>query len=139
MSNDILVKALRLLQNSDTCVVGSMDRYGYPAMRAMLNRREHEGMKTVCFTTNVSSRHVTEFRQNDRASVYFYDPQVFQGLLLKGTMVVSTDQDLRNQLWRDGDNVYYKLGPTDPDYCVMLFTASNGRWYENLTHHDFAL
>jgi general stress protein 26 len=27
--------------------------------------------------------------------------------------------------------MYYPLGVTDPDYCVLKFTAENGRMYEN--------
>ena len=137
MNQDIEIKALALMARSDICVVSSIDANGFPATRAMLNRRDYTGMKQIYFSTNTSSQHVMEYRDNPAASVYFHDPQLFQGLLLRGRMEVSTDQQLKNNLWRDGDNIYYQLGPTDPDYCVMLFTASNGRWYEDLGKHDF--
>jgi hypothetical protein len=29
------------------------------------------------------------------------------------------------------------LGITDPDYCVLKFTAANGRMYENFHSYDF--
>ena len=125
-------KALSLIGRSKTCVVGSIDANGFPAIRAMLQPRIQDGMNQLIFGTNTSSLHVGEYSSNPAATVYFYDPQLFQGLLLRGRMEVSTDQALRDSIWRDGDDIYYKLGPMDPDYCVMLFTADNGRWYENL-------
>lgn len=132
----VLVKALALLDRAETCILGSIDRNGYPAMRAMLQPRKRTGMKQILFSTNTSSRHIEEYRNNPLASVYFYDPQLFQGLLLRGRMEVSTDQMLRDGIWREGDEMYYKLGPTDPDYAVMLFTADNGRWYEDMKSYD---
>lgn len=108
-------------------------------MRAMLQPRERDGMNQLIFSTNTSSQHVREYRDNPAAAVYFYDPQLFQGLLLRGKMLVADDQLMRNRIWRDGDEVYYKLGPTDPDCCAMLFTAHGGRWYENLEKHDLKI
>jgi general stress protein 26 len=29
------------------------------------------------------------------------------------------------------------MGVTDPDYCVLKFTADNGRMYENFHSYDF--
>jgi general stress protein 26 len=33
--------------------------------------------------------------------------------------------------------MYYKGGVTDPDYCVLKFTATKGRFYCNFQHADF--
>ena len=139
LSKDLEDKVLSLLVRSDTCLVTSIDEKGYPTVRAMLKPREITGMKTFAFGTNTSSRHVGHYQSVDKASLYFYDPQLFQGLLFRGRMETTSRQELRDGLWRDGDNVYYQLGPTDPDYCVMLFTADNGRWYENLHSLDFTI
>jgi general stress protein 26 len=57
--------------------------------------------------------------------------------MLKGTMAVLQDQPTRDRIWRDGDEMYYPLGITDPDYCVLKFTAANGRMYENFHSYDF--
>ena len=34
-------------------------------------------------------------------------------------------------IWRDGDTMYYPLGVTDPDYCVLKFTSNTMRTYNN--------
>jgi general stress protein 26 len=33
--------------------------------------------------------------------------------------------------------MYYPGGVTDPDYCVLKFTAVKGRYYANFKSEDF--
>ena len=40
-------------------------------------------------------------------------------------------------LWQEGDTMYYKEGVTDPDYCVLKFTAVKGRYYSNFSFGGF--
>ncbi len=56
-----------------------------------------------------------------------------------GEMTVITDQKIKDHIWRDGDTLYYKLGVTDPDYCVLHFKAKNGRFYSNFSSTDFVI
>ncbi len=35
--------------------------------------------------------------------------------------------------------MYYKEGVTDPDYCVLRFTAFKGRYYSNFKSEDFEI
>ena len=42
-------------------------------------------------------------------------------------------------IWREGDTMYYPEGVNDPDYCVLRFTASAGRYYSNFKSEDFAI
>ena len=59
--------------------------------------------------------------------------------MLVGRMEVSQDIELKKALWHDGDTMYYKQGVTDPDYCVLKFTAQKGRRYCNLNSENFIL
>lgn len=135
----ILASASLLVGRAETCVLSSLALDGYPAMRAMLAPRERTGMKQLIFSTNTSSLHVDEFHVDPRGCVYFYDPKLFQGLLLRGTVEIDDTKEMRERIWRDGDEVYYPLGVTDPDYTTMTFTATQGRWYENFIKVDFYL
>jgi general stress protein 26 len=54
-------------------------------------------------------------------------------------MQVLKDAASKEMIWRDGDNVYYSLGVTDPDYCVLKFTAISGRYYANFKSEDFEI
>lgn len=35
--------------------------------------------------------------------------------------------------------MYYPLGVTDPDYCVLCFTTQSGRYYSNFKSEDFVV
>lgn len=43
----------------------------------------------------------------------------------------------RQMIWRDGDTEYYPGGVSDPDYCVLKFTAMSGRYYSNFVSEEF--
>jgi general stress protein 26 len=59
--------------------------------------------------------------------------------MLVGTMQVLTDAESKETIWRDGDTTYYPGGVTDPDYCVLKFTANKGRYYSNFSSEDFGI
>ena len=69
------------IDKATTCLISSVDEEGFPQTRAMLGIRYREGIKEFYFTTNTSSQKVQQFRANEKASVYFYDPVNFVGML----------------------------------------------------------
>jgi general stress protein 26 len=81
--------------------------------------------------------HVKQYLENPKASIYFYDKRFYRGVMLKGTMEVLTDSKSKEEIWREGDEIYYPLGVTDSDYCVLKFTAQSGRYYSNFRSEDF--
>lgn len=105
----------------------------------MLQPREREGIKTFWFSTNTSSNKVKCFRQNNKASIYFVDRRFFRGVSLVGTVEVLETQEAKERIWQMGDTMYYKKGVTDPDYCVLKFTATKGRYYSNFKSEDFEI
>ena len=120
-----------------TAFVGSIDKEGFPNIKAMLQPRKREGIKTFFFTTNTSSMRVRQFLDNDKACIYFCDYRFFRGAMLRGKMEVLTDSASKEMIWREGDTEYYAEGVTDPDYCVLKFTAISGRFYCNFRSEDF--
>jgi general stress protein 26 len=126
-----------LIDKAGVSFIGSIDCEGFPNMKAMLLPRKREGIKYFYFTTNTSSMRVGQYRENPKACVYFCDKRFFRGVMLKGTMEVLEDSHSKEMIWRDGDTMYYPLGVTDPDYCVLKFTAYNGRFYSNFKSENF--
>lgn len=61
----------------------------------------------------------------------------YNGVMLRGKMEVLTDQEIKNKIWRKGDTIFYAEGVTDPDYCVLKFTAESGRYYSDLKTENF--
>ena len=107
----------------------------------MLQPRKREGIKVLYLylTTNTSSMRVAQYRKNDRASIYFCDTRFFRGVMLCGTMEVLTDDASKEMIWEEGDTMYYPEGVTDPDYCVLKFTAISGRYYSNFKSESFVV
>ncbi len=84
---------------------------------------------------------VGQYLKNPNASVYFYRKGLFRytGVMLKGRMEVLTDQKTKDMIWQKSDTVFYKKGVADPDYCVLKFTAAEGRYYCDLKTESFKL
>ena len=116
-----------------------IDSRGFPTTRAMLAPREREGVRVFWFSTNTSSQKVAAFRRNPKGSIYFVDRLFFRGASLSGTVEVLEDPESKERLWRRGDTMYYSRGVTDPDYCVLKFTAERGRYYRNFKSEDFSI
>lgn len=126
-----------LIDHQNTSFVGSVDESGFPEIKAMLPPRRREGLRTFYFTTNTSSMRVAHYRSHPQASIYFMDRRFFRGVMLKGTMEVLEDAGAKGFIWQQGDETYYPLGVTDPDYCVLRFSAETGRYYRNFGSEDF--
>jgi DNA-binding HxlR family transcriptional regulator/general stress protein 26 len=139
MGEKIKLKTLELIKKSTVSFIGSISSEGFPDIKAMLAPREINGLKEIFFSTNTSSMRVSQFRENPKASLYFYNEQLFLGVLLEGTMEVITDSSVKKRIWREGDTLYYKNGTEDEDYCVLHFTAKSGRFYENFSSVSFEI
>ena len=131
----------RFVGKQDVSFVCSVDDDGFPNVKAMLKPRKRNGLKEFWFSTNTSSMRVRQYQDNPKASIYFYHKGLirYEGVMLKGTMEVLTDQATKDMIWRKGDSVFYKKGATDPDYCVLKFTAESGRYYKDLKTENFTV
>ncbi|MCX7708507.1 MAG: pyridoxamine 5'-phosphate oxidase family protein [Clostridia bacterium] len=135
---EAIKEGLKLAGESRNAIVGSIGEDAYPNQKCMFNM-ESEGLKTIWFGTNTSSKRVAQFRKNPKASVYFVDFDGFRGLMLVGDMEVLEDLESKKRLWREGYEMYYPQGVTDPDYCVLRFTAKSGNFYHGLENVSFEI
>lgn len=134
---DVIKTIGKIIDKSGVSMIGSVDSESFPNMKAMLPPRKRAGIKEIYFTTNTSSMRVKQYLENPKASVYFFDKRFFRGVMLRGTMEVLTDPESKEEIWKAGDTIYYPKGVTDPDYCVLKFTAQNGRYYSHFKSEDF--
>ena len=134
-------KLTAFINKQKVAFICSVDGEGYPNVKAVLKPRKTEGFRTFWFSTNTSSMRVKQYLENPRASIYFYHKGLvrYTGVMLKGRMEVLTDEETKRAIWRRGDTVFYKGGVTDPDYCVLKFTAESGRYYRDLKTEDFTV
>ena len=126
------------IEGQKTAFIASVDEDGFPNIKAMFSPAKMEG-NSFYFSTNTSSMRTQQFMKNPKASIYFFSKGRFkyEGIMLTGTMEVLQDDKTKQEIWRTGDTMYYKQGVTDPDYCVLKFTAIRGRYYCDLKTESF--
>jgi general stress protein 26 len=131
-------ESLDLVNNSTIAMLGTNGDDGYPNIKAMI-KMENEGLKTIWFSTNTSSKRVAQLKRDSKVCVYLVDMDQWKGLMLVGTIEVLQDMESRQRLWRPGYEKYYPLGVTDPDYSVLRFTAQWGNYYHALSNVSFEI
>lgn len=129
---------MKFIQKQKTAFIASVSEDGFPTIKAMFMPRKIEG-NCFYFSTNTSSMRSQQFLNNPKASIYFYNKGRFryEGVMLTGTMEVLQDEEIKREIWCIGDSMFYKEGVTDPDYCVLKFTAIRGRHYCDLKTESF--
>ena len=71
-SKEIYSEALDLANRSTIAMLGTNNESGYPNIKAMI-KKENEGLKTIWFSTNTSSKRVSQIAKDPRTCVYFVD------------------------------------------------------------------
>jgi general stress protein 26 len=135
---EAIAEGLALANQAKIAMLGTKGDDGYPNIKAMI-KVENQGLKTIWFSTNTSSKRVAQLLHDPKACVYFVDFDQWKGLMLVGTVEVLQDAESRKRLWTEGDERYYPLGVTDPDYSVLRFTAKWGNYYHALSNVTFPL
>jgi general stress protein 26 len=143
MTNFINIEKIeRFIAKRKVAFLASIDDEEFPNVKAVLRpRKSMEGLKTFYFSTNTSSKHVQQFRAKSKACIYFYRKGLikYQGVMLKGTMEVLETEEIKKRFWGFGDKMFYPKGVTDPDYCILRFTATSGRYYCDLKTESFEI
>ena len=128
-----------LIDKQSVSFISSVDENGYPNTKAMLPPVKREGIKTFYWHTNSPSLRVKQYRDNPKACIYFCDKRFFRGVMLKGTMEVLDNEDVKKEIWKDDFSMYYTGGMNGGDFIILRFTAESGRFYSNFRSEDFVI
>ena len=140
MNEKIISEIKKLRDNSPVAYVGSVNETGFPQIKGMLVF-EHGGIRIQYFSTNTSSKRVSQFLKNPKACVYYCDDtkDKYKGALFTGTIEVCTDRETKAMLWRDGCEIYYPKGIDDEDNCVYKFSAETVNFYCGMTNTTLSI
>ena len=129
----------KFIDKCKVSIISSVDEAGFPNTKAMLRPRKRNGLREFYFSTNTSSMRVGQFQKNPNACIYFYRKGLinYTGVMLTGKVEVLADEKSKRMIWKKGDTRFYREGVNDPDYCVLRFTSSSGRYYRNLKTENF--
>lgn len=135
---DLTKNIIELVDRQEVCFLSFIDENGFPSTRTMLNPRKRRDIKEFYLTTNTKSKKVQALLANPRACLYFYDRPLYRGIAFTGNVEVIYDQTIKDEVWRDMDVIFYE-GNTDPDYCVLKFTAVSARYYQDYSSIDIKI
>lgn len=116
----IIEKAAELLNGCAEFVLTSINEDGYPRASVVSNVQS-DGVKKAWCATGLSSKKTKNFMKNPKASLCFW--QNGNSVSLVGTVAVKTDTQTKEALWQDWFVEHFPGGATDPDYCVLEFSA----------------
>lgn len=136
--NELTDNIINLVDRQEVCFLSFIDKNNFPTTRTMLNPRKRNGLKEFYLTTNSNSQKVQALLANPKAGLYFYDRPLYRGVAFAGTVEVIYDQTVKDEVWRDMDIIFYESN-TDPDYCVLKFTATSARYYQDYRSIDIEL
>ena len=128
-----------LIDRQSVSYISSVDENGYPNTKAMLAPVKRDGIKVLYWHTNAPSMRIKQYRNNPKSCIYFCDKRFFRGVMLRGTMEVVDDMELKKEIWRDEFSIYYQGGIDGGDFIILKFTAENGRYYSNFHSEDFEI
>lgn len=133
-------------------------------MAESLSKRDHllklvEGFDNGMFATktpdgNIHGRPMSIVKVGDAGEVYLnsgaQDPKIeelerdpraallMQGKMtwvaLQGTVQVSRDRKLIDELWREDWKVWYPAGKDDPTLRILIFDTHSGEYWDNTSH-----
>lgn len=140
--NEFRQMCLKLMETCRAAYLTVIDREGFPQTRAMFNLRnkemwpklvpifsKHQGDFMILFTTNTSSEKVPQIQANPKVSVYYCNPDIWQGFTVNGEIEIVNDSELKRSLWHEGWERYYPKGYDDPDHTVLrLFPKLAKGW-----------
>ena len=138
---------LNLLETGWPAYLTTVDGEGFPQTRAMFNLRnkerfpklvpffeEHNEEFMILFTTNTSSTKIDDIRSRPKASIYYCNPENWQGVMFGGTIEIVEDLEMKKALWHDGWERYYPQGFDDPDHTVLRVMPTIARgWTGSMT------
>lgn len=137
MKVTVMNKYIKRLLNMKIAFAGS-ESNGTPYIKAMLVSRRESG-NIFYFDSNNGSNRVAQWLKNPNACIYFYGRPIYRGVMLTGTMEIINDMELKRAYWKPSMKSIYKGGVTDPDYCILKFTADKGRYYAMFKSEDFEI
>jgi len=137
-----LEKVEELHKKVSTFFLSCVGQDGYPLTKAVVPGKYRESLKEIYFCTNTSSKFATEIDQNPKCGVYFYSRKFlwFKGCFLKGNMEIVADMSVKEKYWQNMyKNAYPQKTFTDPEFCVLKFVPTQGRYYADFTIANFEI
>lgn len=91
---------------------------GYPRGRLMADANVAEDW-TLWYATFTSSRKVQEIASQPKVTLFYERKRDQAFACVMGEAEVCTDQQTKDEYWKEDWRTFWPQGPTDPDYCII--------------------
>jgi general stress protein 26 len=142
----------KLMVESPAAYLTTIDENGFPITRAMFNLRNQEQFPeftdffqnqdneyVIYISTNTASSKVTHIQNNPKISVYYCNPEEFEGTMFGGVAEIIEDREIKHAMWLDWWDRYYLKGVDDPDFTIIRLNPKHVRYYHKLQPVTFNL
>ena len=129
MNANIFAKANQIIKTCDAAYLGVLDENGCPHV-STVSTIKPEDIFTAYFATGLESNKTKRLLRDKRASVCYRAGG--NNITLVGEAEILTDQETKSRMWLDWFVHHFPGGETDPNYCVIKFTAQRASlWVDN--------
>lgn len=118
--NEAQKKAKSLLSEAEVVVFINIDESGVPIAKAMYPAYKN-GISNIWFNTDATSMRFKQIMNNPIVTVYCYDNDKTEGIMLVGKAYVEKEHIWRERLWKKEFEEGYLGGLDDPDYQIIRF------------------
>lgn len=124
----ILEKAKKIIAESGDMVIAYIREDGYPRA-STISMMKADGIKTIYTSTAMDALKTKRIQANAKVSLCFR--KGWDNITLTGTVEVSQDNVLREELWEDWCIEHFPDGATGESFCIFIFTTEEvSLWIE---------
>ncbi len=123
---EIEKKAAALLKRCETVILSSVTEEGTPRP-CVVSKLKTQGFRTIFAATGLSGRKTAQFQKNPLAGACFFLDG--DSVTMTGSVTVHTSGKTLRDCWQDWMLEHFEQGESDPDYCVLQFTAEEATFW----------
>ena len=136
MNANMFEKARQMISKCDAAYLGVIDENGYPSVSTVSNLKPN-GIFEAYFAGGMGGNKAKRLLKDSRASVCFRTGS--DNITLVGHAEILTDQPTKTRLWEDWFISHFPLGKTDPNYCIIKFTAKRASLWVGYESAEFTI
>jgi general stress protein 26 len=129
MDANIFTRANQIIKTCDAAYFGVIDENGCPHV-STVSSIQPENIFTAYFSTGLNANKTKRLRVDKRAGICYRAGG--DNISLTGEAEILTDPETKSRLWQDWFIEHFPGGKTDPNYCIIKFTAQRASlWVHN--------
>lgn len=136
LDHEMISKAEAIMKVAITAVIATIDENGFPRASTISNLKT-ESIKHAWFATGLSTGKARCIRLNNKAGLCYCDGN--NNVTLMGRIEILTEPEIKKEMWIDWFIHHFPGGDTDPEYCILKFTAEKAVFWIDSNYRELDL